>query len=80
MTKETLVFIFGILLTILPFLGIPEEWRYYGVSAIGVILIFIGYSLRHLVYLSRIDKGNGERATDSFVETTEQLWSTDGLK
>jgi heme/copper-type cytochrome/quinol oxidase subunit 4 len=80
MTKETLVFIFGILLTIIPFLGLPEEWRYYTVSGIGVLLIFIGYSLRHLVYLSHIDQGNGDRATDSFVETTEKLWIEDALK
>ncbi len=80
MTKETLVFISGILLTVIPFLGLPEEWRYYTVSGIGILLTFVGYSFRHMVYLSHIDQGNGERATDSFVETTEKLWSTDGLK
>ncbi|HEY0964526.1 MAG TPA: hypothetical protein VGE31_01890 [Candidatus Paceibacterota bacterium] len=73
-SKETLVFLSGLLLIILPFLGVPEKWRYYGVSALGVILVFVGYELRRRIYLSRIDRGNGERGTDSFVETTEKLF------
>lgn len=80
MTKETLVFLFGILLIIIPFLGIPEEWRYYAVTVMGVILMFIGYELRRRTYLSRIDKGNGERGNDSFVETTEKLFDESTLK
>lgn len=73
-SKETLVFLAGLLLIIIPFLGVPEKWRYYGVSALGVILVFVGYELRRRTYLSRIDRGNGERGTDSFVETTEKLF------
>lgn len=80
MTKETLVFLFGILLIIIPFLGIPEEWRYYAVTVMGVLLTFIGYELRRRTYLSRIDKGNGERGNDSFVETTEKLFDESTLK
>lgn len=74
MSKETLVFLFGILLTIIPFLGVPVLWRQYVIFGIGVLLILIGYALRRRVYLSRLDLGNGERGTDSFVETTEQLF------
>ncbi len=73
-SKETLVFVSGLLLIIIPFLGVPEKWRYYAVSALGVILVFVGYELRRRMYLSRIDRGNGERGTDSFVETTEKLF------
>jgi heme/copper-type cytochrome/quinol oxidase subunit 4 len=75
MSKETLVFIFGIILLIVPFLGVPEEWRQYAVVAIGIFLVFIGYSLRRKVFFEHIDQGNGERATDSFVETTEKLFN-----
>lgn len=75
MTKETLVFLFGIILTILPFLGIPLLWRQYGILGIGIVLIIIGYALRRKVFLERIDHGNGERGTDSFVETTEKLFN-----
>ncbi len=74
MTKETLVFVFGILLAIVPFLGVPEHWRQYTIMAIGFVLIFIGYLLRRGVYLNHIDKGNGERENNSFVETTRVLF------
>ncbi len=74
MSKETIVFFSGLLLTIIPFLGIPEIWRSYAIVGLGVILIIIGYFLRRALYLTRIDYGNGERGTDSFVETTEPLF------
>lgn len=74
MSKETLVFVSGILLTVIPFLGVPETWRQYGVFGIGLLLILIGYILRRKTYLERIDIGDGERGTDSFVETTEKLF------
>lgn len=74
MSKETIVFLFGMLLTILPFLGVPLLWRQYAIFGIGIILIVIGYALRRKVFLERIDRGNGERGTDSFVETTEKLF------
>ena len=69
MSRETLVFTFGILLLIVPFLGVPEEWRQYTIAAVGVLLIFIGYALRRKAFFDRIDQGNGERVADSFVET-----------
>ena len=80
MTKETLVFIFGILLTIVPFLGVPEQWSQYTIMGIGIILILIGYMLRRSVYLKKLDKGNGERGNDTFVETTEVLFDEGALK
>jgi hypothetical protein len=74
MSKETLVFLFGICLTIIPFLGIPELWRQYAVVVIGAFLILVGYALRRAAFLAKIDQGNGERGTDSFVETTKPLF------
>ncbi len=73
-SKESLVFLLGLILTVLPFLGIPESWRVGGTALLGIALIFIGYALRRSVYLREIDKGNGERGTNSFVETTEKLF------
>jgi hypothetical protein len=80
MTKETFVFFSGILLTLIPFLGIPELWRAYGVAAIGVLLFIVGYIQRRAVYFAKIDRGNGERGTDSFVETTEPLFKDSELQ
>ena len=74
MSKETTVFLLGIILTVVPFLGIPESWRQYAVLGIGIFLILIGYVLRRSVYLSEIDYGNGERGSDSFIETTDSLF------
>lgn len=74
MTKETFIFLSGIFLTIIPFLGVPLLWRQYAIFGIGILLIFVGYILRREVFLNRIDRGNGERGTDSFVETTEKLF------
>jgi hypothetical protein len=80
MSKETIVFIGGILLTIIPFLGIPSAWRTYAIVAIGVILIFIGYSLRRAAYLTTVQTQTGERVTDSFVETTDTLFTKSELQ
>lgn len=80
MSKETLVFLFGIMLTVIPFLGVPELWRQYAVSGIGVLLILIGYALRRAAFLATIDQGNGERGNDSFVETTKPLFDERGLE
>lgn len=74
MTKETLVFVLGISLAVLPFLGIPDLWKQYLVAGTGVILIITGYALRRDLFLLKIDRGNGERGNESFVETTKQLF------
>ncbi len=71
MHKETMVFFLGILLTILPFLGVPEKWKTYTIVSSGVLLILIGYVLRRSLYLLKIDRGNGERGDDSFTESTQ---------
>lgn len=80
MSKETIVFFSGLLLMIVPFLGLPEAWRQYTIAGIGLILTLIGYWLRRAVYLARIDRGNGERGADSFVETTEPLFKESELQ
>jgi hypothetical protein len=36
--------------------------------AAAVLLIVIGYSLRRAAYIRSIERENGERSTDSFVE------------
>ncbi len=74
MSKETFVFMGGIVLTIVPFLGIPATWKVAATVTLGIIFILVGYRLRRAKYLSAIDRGNGERGTDSFVETTEPLF------
>lgn len=74
MSKATLVFIVGILLTIVPFLGIPEFWKNTAVTVLGALLLIVGYALRRAQFFAEIDRGNGERGTNSFVETTQPLF------
>jgi hypothetical protein len=80
MSRQTAVFFIGIGLTLIPFLGVPLVWREYAIVFIGIVLILVGYGLRREVFFARIDKGNGERGTDSFVETTERLFSDQGTE
>lgn len=77
MSRESVVFLLGIFLTVLPFLGVPGTWKQYLIAGVGAILILVGYSLRRSLYLSKIDKGNGERGDNSFVETTKPLFGED---
>lgn len=79
MSKGSTVFLLGFLLTIVPFLGIPAPWRAYAIAGCGVLLVLIGYRLRRDEFLRRIDQGDGQRGTDSFVETTEPLFSPESL-
>jgi uncharacterized membrane protein len=74
MRKGTLVFVFGILLILLPYLGIPSDWKEIGQIAIGVILLLVGYAIRRDHYLRTIDQGDGTRVDETFVETTPHLF------
>lgn len=73
MSRESLVLLFGLVVTFLPVLGLPPVWKQWSLVAIGVLLTVIGYSLRRSAYYRRIDRGNGERGTDSFVESQPSL-------
>lgn len=68
MSRESIVFTLGILLLVIPNLGIPESWKFYFFMFTGVVMVVTGYSLRRSAYLRSIQKENGERGTDSFVE------------
>ncbi len=69
MSKESLVFILGILVFFSPFLGFPREYKEWFFIGAGLVLMFLGYRLRRLEFLRSLDDGTGERKGDSFVET-----------
>lgn len=69
MSRESLVFLFGLIIFITPLLGVPPEWKEYLMLAAGSFLVVIGFSLRRSAYHHKIDRGNGEIGTDSFVES-----------
>lgn len=68
MSRESLVFVLGFLLLFVPFLGLLQIHKTYLTLAIAVTLIVLGYSLRRSRYLRHIERGDGERGNDSFVE------------
>lgn len=68
MSRESIVFTIGLLLLVIPHLGIPDAWKAYFFVVSGLLLVLVGYSLRRAAYLRSIEKTNGERGTDSFVE------------
>lgn len=75
MTKGTFVFFTGILLIILPYLGIPSLWKHYIGIGLGVLLIILGYIIRRRQFLDEMQRA-GEQPHDTFVETTQDLFST----
>lgn len=75
MAQETIVFLLGIVLFITPFLGVPTDWKVYVYVGVAVILLIVGYRLRYDRFLRSLENEDGERATDSFVEATPELFS-----
>ena len=69
MSKESFIVLIGLVVFFTPSLGIPEDWKQYILLGSGVLLMLIGYILRRAAYLRSIDRGDGERRADSFVES-----------
>lgn len=69
MSKESMVLVLGLVVFFVPSLGVPEEWKTNGLLVVGLLLLIIGFFLRRAAYLRKIDRGNGEQATDSFVQS-----------
>jgi hypothetical protein len=72
-SRESLVFLLGIIIFFLPVVGVPAEWKEYSLWFIGVLLVVLGLSLRRSAYLRRINEAGGELRTDSFVESQPSL-------
>ncbi len=77
MAHETLVFIFGFILFLTPFLGIPAQWKIYVYLVIAILLMIIGYRLRYERFLRSIEDETGERHGETYVEATPALFTKD---
>ena len=75
MTKGTFLFFLGLFLIVVPYFGIPSVWKQYIYVGLGILIVLIGYSLRRAQYLRELDLGNGHRGGETFVETTESLFT-----
>lgn len=68
MSRESLIFILGIVVLVTPFLGVPSDWKQYILAASGGIIAIAAYQLRRRAYLRSIERQGGERHADMFVE------------
>jgi len=68
MSRESFVFVIGLIVFLTSFLGIPQDWKKFIFIAGGILLMILGYSLRRTAFLRSVDSGNGERRGDAFVE------------
>lgn len=68
MSRESIVFTIGVLLLVIPHLGVPDLWKFIFYMVSGALLVFVGYTLRRSAYLRSIQKENGEHGTDAFSE------------
>jgi uncharacterized membrane protein len=78
MSREGIVVISGVLLTVVPYLGVPSDWKRTATVALGVLLIIVGYSLRRSAFLRSIETHTGERRADAFVESATSPSETKG--
>lgn len=69
MSRESLVFIFGFLVFVVPFLGLPRDYKDIFLYIVGVFLMLIGFILRRAAYLRSIERESGERHADAFAES-----------
>lgn len=74
MTQELLVFFSGILLFLIPFFGIPTDWKLHAMSGLGVLLIVVGYRLRYRRAIRDIESTRTS-PEDGFVEATKPLFT-----
>ena len=68
MSRESFVFLLGVIVFFTPFLGIPRAWKEWLFIGSGVLLMLVGYSLRRTAFLRSIEGEGGERRGEAFVE------------
>lgn len=74
MSQESLIAVTGLLILLVPSLGIPNAYDRWILGALGLFIAVLGYRLRRAAYLRSIETSHGERRADAFVESrTETL-------
>ncbi len=70
MSRESVIFLLGMSMFLMPHLGVPSDWKFYFYTIAGLLCMLCGYTLRRRAYLRSLERGNGERHADSFTEHT----------
>ena len=53
MSKQRAIFLLGIWVMVLPFLGFPNSWRKILFAITGLLLVYVSYTLRRRAVLRR---------------------------
>lgn len=69
MSKESFIFVLGIIIAVTPFLGIPGSWKQYVLVISGILIVIVSYQLRRAAFFRSIETPQGERKGDAFVES-----------
>lgn len=72
-SRESLVFVLGLLVFVAPLIGVPPNWKDYALIAIGALLVLIGLSLRRSSYYRKIRRSDNESGSDFFVESSPDI-------
>ncbi len=70
MSKESSVFVLGVIVFFTSFLGIPSEYKEWVFIVSGLLLMAFGYHLRRSAFLRSIEHESGEKRADAFVESS----------
>lgn len=76
MSKEGVIGFLGFILVLLPHLGVPQTLKVYVTIGSGGILLLCAYLLFRERVLAQSQVKDGERSSDTFVETTVSLFET----
>jgi cytochrome c biogenesis protein CcdA len=69
MSRESVVFVIGIILFLFPFLGVPQDVKDIITIIGGALLIVLGIILRRAAFLRSIENVKGEREGEMFTES-----------
>lgn len=79
MSRESLIFILGFFVFLMPFLGLPRSVKDIALIAIGMLVMLVGFMLRRSAYLRSIERASGERQSDAFAESPVESSAEKGL-
>jgi len=69
MSKESIILVSGLLIILVPSLGIPNTYDRLILSVLGALIAITGYQLRRAAYLRSLETEHGDRRADAFVES-----------
>jgi len=65
MSRESLVFILGAVVLLMPYLGVPADWKRIAYTVCGASLVVLGYSLRRSAFFRAVGTAPEVRSPDS---------------